>query len=144
MILMLSLSLGRLFATPWTVTRQAPCDSPGQNTGVGCHFLLQGISLTRAQTRLFCTGRRIPHWATGKPEQLPTGHLFHTWWCTYVSETLNSSHPLLPLLCPQVHALHLHLYSCPSNRFITIIFPDSVIYVNIRYFSISDFINTFD
>ena len=44
---MLSLSLGRLFATPWTVTRQAPCDSPGQNTGVGCHFLLQGIFPTQ-------------------------------------------------------------------------------------------------
>ena len=26
---------------PWTVTRQAPWDSPGKNTGVGCHFLLQ-------------------------------------------------------------------------------------------------------
>ena len=28
--------------TPWTVARQAPVwgDSPGKNTGVGCHFLL--------------------------------------------------------------------------------------------------------
>ena len=24
-----------------------PCDFPGKNTGVGCHFLLQGILLTR-------------------------------------------------------------------------------------------------
>ena len=32
-----------LFATPWTVARQAPLsmDSPGKNTAVGCHFLLQ-------------------------------------------------------------------------------------------------------
>ena len=31
-------------ATPWTVARQAPLswDFPGKNTGVGCHFLLQG------------------------------------------------------------------------------------------------------
>ena len=33
-----------LFATPWTVARQAPLSmgSPGKNTGVGCHALLQG------------------------------------------------------------------------------------------------------
>ena len=33
----------RLSVTPWTVTREAPLpvDSPGKNTGVGCHFLLQ-------------------------------------------------------------------------------------------------------
>ena len=29
-------------ATPWTVAYQALCtlDSPGENSGVGCHFLL--------------------------------------------------------------------------------------------------------
>ena len=33
----------RLIATPQTAAHQAPCpwDSPGKNTGVGCHFLLQ-------------------------------------------------------------------------------------------------------
>ena len=29
-------------------------DSPGKNTGVGCHFLLQGIFPTRAQTCVSC------------------------------------------------------------------------------------------
>ena len=41
----------QLFATLWIVAHQAPmstrllcpCDSPGQNIVVGCHFLLQGI-----------------------------------------------------------------------------------------------------
>ena len=36
----------RLLATPWTVacTRILhPWDSPGKSSGVGCHFLLQGI-----------------------------------------------------------------------------------------------------
>ena len=34
----------RLFSTPWLQpTRICPWDSPGKNTGVGCHFLLQGI-----------------------------------------------------------------------------------------------------
>ena len=35
-----------LFAAPWTVACQAPPsmgDSPGKNTGVGCHALFQGI-----------------------------------------------------------------------------------------------------
>ena len=38
-----------LFATPWTEPSRLlrPWDSPGKNTGVGCHFLLQGIFLTQ-------------------------------------------------------------------------------------------------
>ena len=39
--------------------------------------------------------------------------------------SLNLSHPLL-LLCPQVFCLCLCLYNCPTNRFIGIIFLDSV------------------
>ena len=37
------------FVTPWTIARQAPLswDSPGKNTGVGCHGLLQGIFPTQ-------------------------------------------------------------------------------------------------
>ena len=37
------------FATPWTVAPRLLCpwDFPGKNTGVGCHFLLQGIFPTR-------------------------------------------------------------------------------------------------
>ena len=44
-----SLSHVRLFVTPWTVAYQAPhsMDSPSKSTGVGCHFLLQGIFLTQ-------------------------------------------------------------------------------------------------
>ena len=38
---------------------------------------------------------------------------------------LNSSHPFLPLLCPQVHSLCLCLYALLENRFISTIFLDS-------------------
>ena len=31
----------------------------GKNTGVGCHFLLQGISQTWDQTQVSCIGRQI-------------------------------------------------------------------------------------
>ena len=43
------LSLVWLFATPWTVAHQAllSMDSPGKNTGAGCHFLLQGTFPSR-------------------------------------------------------------------------------------------------
>ena len=36
--------------TPWTVVHQLLClwTSPGKNTGVGCHALLQGTFLTQA------------------------------------------------------------------------------------------------
>ena len=39
----------QLFVTLWTVAHQAlwPLNFPGKNTGVGCHFLLQGIFLTQ-------------------------------------------------------------------------------------------------
>ena len=44
-----SLSSVRLFAIPWTEPYQllSPWDFPGKNTGVGCHFLLQGIFPTQ-------------------------------------------------------------------------------------------------
>ena len=45
-----SLTRARLFATPWTVActkLRRPWDFPGKSTGVGCHFLLQGIFLTQ-------------------------------------------------------------------------------------------------
>ena len=38
-----------LFVTPWTVCTRllCPLNFPGKNTGVGCHFLRQGIFLTQ-------------------------------------------------------------------------------------------------
>ena len=40
-----SLSHGQLFVTPWPIAH--PWDSPVKSTGVGCHFLLQGIFPTQ-------------------------------------------------------------------------------------------------
>ena len=36
--------------------------------------------------------------------------------------SLNSSHPLIPSLCPQVCSLCLHLHCCPADRLISTIF----------------------
>ena len=47
--------------TPWTVACQILCpwDSPGKNTGVGCHALLQGIFLTQE------SNPSLLHWQAG-------------------------------------------------------------------------------
>ena len=56
-------------------------DFPGKNIGVGCHFLLQGISLTRDSTRISCVsciGRWIlNHWAI-REVQFPQALMFKT------------------------------------------------------------------
>ena len=42
-----SLSRVRLFVTPWTTRLLSQWNFPGKSTGVGCHFLLQGIFPTQ-------------------------------------------------------------------------------------------------
>ena len=59
------------FATAWTIVHQAPCpwDSPGKNTGVGWHALLQGIFLTQGSNLHLLYCRQFPyHWATGEAQ----------------------------------------------------------------------------
>ena len=90
----------QLFATPkdYSSSGSSPRDSPGKNTGVGCHFLLQGIFPTQGTNLrpLHCRWI-LYHWATGKPaftsnslnphndlrRQVPSP-LFHRWgsWST--------------------------------------------------------------
>ena len=41
----------QLFGTPWTIAHLYPRDSQGKNTGVGCHFLLQGIFQTQGSNQ---------------------------------------------------------------------------------------------
>ena len=64
----------QLFATPWTVTRQAPLcpwDCLGKHAGVGCHFLLQGIFPTQGLNPF------LLHWQT---DCLPLHHLGSPQW----------------------------------------------------------------
>ena len=69
------LSCVQLFAAPWTAACQAPLsmDSPGKNTGVDCHILLQGILLTQGSNmHLLCLLRwqaaSLPLAPPGKPQ----------------------------------------------------------------------------
>ena len=49
LLLLSRFSRVRLCATPWMEPTRLPCpwDSPGKNTGVGCHFLLQCMKVKR-------------------------------------------------------------------------------------------------
>ena len=69
----LSLSCVQLFATSWTVARQAPLflRFSGKNTGVDCHFLLLGILPTQGSNPCLLLGRWILyHWATCEAPQM--------------------------------------------------------------------------
>ena len=85
-----------LFVTPWTVVPQVPLsrDFSGKNTGVGCHFLLQGWN---------------PHFMPWHAESLPLYHqgsplpfiiclIFYGEMCLYSSSCLApiSTQYLLP------------------------------------------------
>ena len=54
---------------PYLTRLPCPWDSPGKNTGVGCHFLLQGIFLTQGSnpSLLHCQVGSLPLGLLGTP-----------------------------------------------------------------------------
>ena len=66
------LSHVQLFATPWTLAFQAPLPMKffSKNTGVGCHFILQGIF--PAQGLNLCLLHPL-HWQAGSLPLAPPG-----------------------------------------------------------------------
>ena len=63
LLLLSCFSRVRLCATPQTVAHQAPHprDSPGKNTGVGCHFLLQCVKVkSESEVAQSCPTLRDP------------------------------------------------------------------------------------
>ena len=71
------------FVIPWTVATGLLCpeDFPGKNTGVGCHFLLQGIFWTQTLKPgllhfLHWQADFIPLSHLGSPNKLCTHTLF--------------------------------------------------------------------
>ena len=116
------------FTTPWTVACQAPLpwDLPGKNTGVGCHFLLQGILPTLGPNA------QLLHWQVdfspteppGKPEysylHLESGLAFDLlrtveWSRNEVVWVLNQSFKRLLKLCfPSSNLCHCWLLNTPA------------------------------
>ena len=72
----LSLSPGRV-SDPMDCSppgSSVPGDSPGRNTGEGCHALLQGIFLTQDQTQVPCTaGALFTIWTTREAQEYWSG-----------------------------------------------------------------------
>ena len=94
------------------VAHQAPCpgDSPGKNTGVGCHFLLQGIFPTQGLNPHLLP---LLHWRAGSSPLAPPGKPASDW------NTCNR------LTCPQKRsvwsqACHSWMLSpCPGRLYPT-------------------------
>ena len=84
----------------WPTWLLCPWDSPGKNTGVGCHALLQGIFLTQGSNphflRLLHCRQILYRWATGK-----AGNMY----CTVPLITVREN------LLPQHHTLLWALYT---------------------------------
>ena len=67
----------QLFTTPWTVAHQALLrDFSCKNTGVGCHFLLQGIFLNQGSNPSPPHLLYLLHW---QAYSLPLSHLWSPW-----------------------------------------------------------------
>ena len=62
-------------------------DSPGKNTGVGCHALLQGIFPTQGSNTGFPYCRQILYCLSYQKAQITTYHIifthFHKTYCTH-------------------------------------------------------------
>ena len=86
---------------------EPPSHCPSHPTTLGCHRALGLSSLRHAGN---C------HW-------LP---ILHMGLCMFQCYSLNTSHPLLSPQSPQVCSLRLCLHCCLVNRFISVIFLDSV------------------
>ena len=93
LLLLSRFSRVRLYATPETAVHQAPhpWDSPGKNTGVGCHFLLQCMKVKSCLTPSDPMDCSMP----GSPvlHYLPEVAQIHV---HRVNDGKQPSHPLLP------------------------------------------------
>ena len=101
----------QLFATLWTAACRLLCpwDSAGKNTGVGCHFLLQGILLVQGSNpHLLC----LPHWQAGSLPLVPPGKPRTLWADTSDPDTVSYYEHTSYLYPFQAHGGRHHYPSC--------------------------------
>ena len=87
-----------------------PWDSPGKNTGVGCHFLLQGIFLTQGSNPLL---QRLLH---SQADSSPLSRQGSHYWQLGLHQSLWWE---LPVLC-RMFSSTLDLYPLDANRMLTL------------------------
>ena len=128
-----SLSHVQLFVTPWTVAHQAPLSMgfSKQDTGGGCHGLLQGIFPTQGPNLgllhlLPCQAESLPLCHLGSPICKVSAHTLKGF-CTVPSPLPSSPLPFFtpdeealnsPLNTPSSHPrANIHLFLCNSPPF---------------------------
>ena len=83
-----------------------PWDSPGKNTGVGCHFLLQCVKVKSEAKSFSCVRLFATPWTTAYQAPPSVGFSRQEYWCG------------LPLPSPQLHLLlpySMHQFLIPSR-----------------------------
>ena len=127
-------SLTRLLC-PWGFSRQEywselPCPPPGDLPHPG--FEPRSPALQAGSLLSEPPGKPHPARLSEHRLELPVSYskfpvaVLHMVTCMFQCYSLNLSHRLLPLLCPQVWPLSLCLYYCPTNRSVSTIFLDSI------------------
>ena len=120
---------------PWTVhTRHlCPWDFPGKNTGVHCHFPLQGIFLTQGSNPFFLHCRwNLYHWATSLVQSLSCVWLLEIPWTTARQASLsitNSQSSSKPMSIESVMPSN-HLILCCPLLLLPSIFPRIRVFLN--------------
>ena len=71
----------QLFATLWTVAARLLCpwDSPGENTGVSCHFILEAIFPIQGSNLGFLHCRQIPYRLSHGEAKKPASRCHLSW-----------------------------------------------------------------
>ena len=114
-----SLSRVRLFATPRTVAYQAPSMGyfPAKNTGVGCHFLLQGIFPTQGSNPGLLHCRQTLYHLSHQGSQM-SGILVNKGILKkYTSVKFSKTFWVCPFPFVQSHASALHMVSATVGSF---------------------------
>ena len=120
----------------WPTRLLCPWDSPGQNTGVGCHSLLQGIFPTQGSnpSLLYWLGDSLPSELQGKPASLLNALCISFLWS---NDIINLEPPLSQQLWLNFHttllsALSFYFANCyqsPAHNFSVILHRFSNIYL---------------
>ena len=81
----------------WPIRLLCPCDFPGNKTGVGCHYLLQGILPSQGSN--LC----LLHWLTDSSPLSPSFSIYSISLISLITVLMSSS-SLCPLLCSHPQA----------------------------------------